>query len=123
MNAGAAAVVEEIEKDQKHEAHVEHAGGRFYPLVMETLGVWTPSSLLTLRTIAARTTIRNGLTVRQATLLFCLAITLGRIPSITVLFLFVFVLFCVRIIVLFCVIIIVVYLYYLYRIICIKILL
>ena len=47
MNAGAAAVVGEIEKKQKHEAHVERAGGRFYPLVMETLGVWTPSSLST----------------------------------------------------------------------------
>ena len=39
VNTGAAAVVGEIEKDQKHEALVEHAGGRFYPLVMETLGV------------------------------------------------------------------------------------
>ena len=67
VNAGAAAVVGEIEKDQKHEAHVERASGNFYPLVMETLGVWTPSSLSTLRTIAVRTTIRNGLTVRQAT--------------------------------------------------------
>ena len=67
VNAGAAAVVGEIKKDQKHEAHVERAGGRFYPLVMETLGVWTPSSLSTLCTIAARSTIRNGLTVRQAT--------------------------------------------------------
>ena len=67
VNAGVAAVVGEIEKDQKHEAHVECAGGRFYPLVMETLGVWNPSSFSTLRIIAAHTTICNGLTVRQAT--------------------------------------------------------
>ena len=36
VNAGAAVVVGEIEKDQKHEAHVEHAGGHSYPLVTET---------------------------------------------------------------------------------------
>ena len=57
----------EIEKYQKHESHVEHVGGRFYPLVTETLGVWTPSSLLTLRTITASNTIHSGLTIRQAT--------------------------------------------------------
>ena len=67
VNAGAAAVAGEIEKDQKHADNVERAGGCFYPLVMETLGVWTTSSLSTLRTIAARTTVRNGLTVKQAT--------------------------------------------------------
>ena len=64
MNAGAAAVAGEMEKDQKHAANVELVGGRFHPLMMESLGVW---SLSTLRTIAARTTVRNDLTVKQAT--------------------------------------------------------
>ena len=67
VNAVAAAVMGEIEEDQKHEAHVERAGGRFYPSVMETLGVWTPPSLLLLHNIAARTTLCNDLRVRQAT--------------------------------------------------------
>ena len=66
-NAGAAAIAGEMEKDQKHAANVERIGGRFHPLVMETLGVWTASSLSTLHAIAARTTVRNGLTVKQAT--------------------------------------------------------
>ena len=66
-NAGAAAVAGEMEKDQKHATNVESIGGRFHPLVMETLGVWTASSLSTLRAIAARTTVCNGLTVKQAT--------------------------------------------------------
>ena len=66
VNAGAAAVAGEMGKDQKHAANVELVGGRFHPLVMETLGVWTASSLSTLRTIAARTTVRNGLMAKQA---------------------------------------------------------
>ena len=66
VNAGAAAVAGEIEKDQKHTAKVERSGGRFYPLVVKTLGVWTASSLTTLRTIAARTTVRSGLTTKLA---------------------------------------------------------
>ena len=66
-NAGAAAIAGEMEKDQKHAANVERIGGRFHPLVMETLGVWTASNLSTLHAIAARTTVRNGLTVKQAT--------------------------------------------------------
>ena len=67
VNAGAAAVAGEIEKDRKHTDNVEHGGGCFYPLVVETLGVWTSSSYSILRTIAARTTVRNGLTVKLAT--------------------------------------------------------
>ena len=60
-DAGAAAIAGEMEKDSKHAGAVEEAGGRFFPLVTETLGVWTPSSLLLLRTFAERTTLRNGL--------------------------------------------------------------
>ena len=46
MQAGAAAAAcREVEKDLKHAANVENVGGRFYPLVMETLGVCTTSSL------------------------------------------------------------------------------
>ena len=49
-----------MEKDSKHAGSVE-VEGHFFPLVTETLGVWTPSNLLLLRTFAGRTTLRNGL--------------------------------------------------------------
>ena len=50
----------EIEKDSKHEEDVS-AGGLFFPLVVESLGLWTPSSLHTLRTIASRASSVNGI--------------------------------------------------------------
>ena len=54
INAGAAAEVAEVSKDTCHEAHVVAAGGSFFPLVVETLGLWTPSSVNTLKSIASK---------------------------------------------------------------------
>ena len=56
VTAGTAALRGEVEKDAHHEA----AGGIFVPLTVETLGLWSPTSLRTLRDIAARTTNRSG---------------------------------------------------------------
>ena len=67
LNVGATTVAGEMEKDQKHVGNVEQAGGCFYPLVMETLVVWTAFSLSILRIIAGHTTVRNGVTVTMAT--------------------------------------------------------
>ena len=41
-DAVSAAIAGEMEKNSKHAASVEAVGGRFFPLVTETLGVWTP---------------------------------------------------------------------------------
>lgn len=60
-SAGVAASEGEASKDEKYELIVERAGAVFVPLVVETLGVWTPFARSTLKSIAARTTIRNGL--------------------------------------------------------------
>ena len=49
----------EIEKDEKHERAVTQAGGHFYPLIVETLGHWSPSSLETLKTIASKASSMN----------------------------------------------------------------
>ena len=54
VQAGAAIEAGEIEKDSKHKKDVVSAGGLFFPLVVESLGLWTPSSLHTLRTITSR---------------------------------------------------------------------
>ena len=61
VQAGAAGEAGEIEKDSKHEEDVVSAGGLFFPLVVESLGLWTPSSLHTLRTIASRASSVNGI--------------------------------------------------------------
>ena len=54
-HSGAAAEAGEIEKDQKHDWIVLQSGGVFHPLVVETLGLWSPSSLEVLKVIASRT--------------------------------------------------------------------
>ncbi len=41
-NAGVAAREAEMRKDAKYEEHVHRNGGRFVPLVMESLGLWSP---------------------------------------------------------------------------------
>ena len=41
-------------------------GGVFYPLVVESYGTWTSSSLQTLKTIARRTSLRSSITVSRA---------------------------------------------------------
>ena len=57
-----------MEKDSKHAGFVEEVGGCFFPLVTETLGVWTPSSLFLLCTFAERTILRNCLSPSIAAL-------------------------------------------------------
>ena len=39
-NAGVAALETEMWKDAKYEEHVKEHGGRFVPLVVESLGLW-----------------------------------------------------------------------------------
>ena len=60
VTAGVAASWGEVEKDAHHEEAVLGAGGIFIPLAVETLGLWSPASLRTLREIAVRTTNRSG---------------------------------------------------------------
>ena len=60
-SAGVAALETEMKKDAKYEEHIRSHGGRFVPLVVETLGLWSPSALTTLKSIANRTTFKNGL--------------------------------------------------------------
>ena len=64
--AGTAAMAGEEEKELRHDNEVTAAGGNFYPLVVESYGYWTPSSLESLKTIAAKTTSRNRTTFSQA---------------------------------------------------------
>ncbi|XP_062518293.1 uncharacterized protein LOC134193482 [Corticium candelabrum] len=64
--AGAAAAAGEMEKDDRHKDNVEATGGVFYPLVVESYGTWTSSSLQTLKTIARRTSLRSSITVSRA---------------------------------------------------------
>ena len=58
--AGVAAGRGEADKDSHHEASVQAAGGIFIPLVVESLGLWSPHSLAVLRVIALRTTSKSG---------------------------------------------------------------
>ncbi len=64
--AGSVGLEAEMRKDDKHAANVGGVGGVFVPLVVETLGVWTPSALKVLRRVAARTTVNSGLDTRVA---------------------------------------------------------
>ena len=64
-SAGTAALAGEAEKDERHEEDVVSSGGLFFPLAVETLGYWTPSSLKTLKTIASKTTC-NTTSLSQA---------------------------------------------------------
>ena len=66
VRPGVAAEAVEAAKDLHHAAVVEQAGAMFLPLVVESLGVWTPHSLETLRDIAARTITASGLTSERA---------------------------------------------------------
>ena len=64
--AGAAAAAGEIEKDDRHMANVEVAGGLFYPLVVESYGTWSPNSLQILKTITRRSSLRSSVSVSRA---------------------------------------------------------
>ena len=56
----AAAAAGEIEKHQRHDAMVLNTGGIFHPLVVESLGLWTPNSLQVLKIIARRASFLNN---------------------------------------------------------------
>ena len=64
--AGVASSAGEMDKDAKYNHNVSSAGCVFFPLVVETLGLWTDSSISLLRRIAARTTLRSGVSQGQA---------------------------------------------------------
>ena len=63
---GFAALKGKMAKDARHRDLVEAAGDVFYPLVVDNFGVWTPSSIEVLRSIARSSTVRNGLSVAIA---------------------------------------------------------
>ncbi|XP_062520169.1 uncharacterized protein LOC134195179 [Corticium candelabrum] len=63
INAGAAA---EACKDFCHADRVTAAGGIFYPLAVETLGLWTPYSLKILRSIASRISAVSHMTFSKS---------------------------------------------------------
>ena len=63
--AGAAAETGELEKDQRHDSLVSSTGSIFYPIVVESLGLWSPNSLQVLKTIARRISFHNNATVSQ----------------------------------------------------------
>ena len=66
ITPGFAALRGEMEKDAKHKALVEAAGGEFLPLVVDNFGIWTPSSVEILRSIARISTVWNGLSIGKA---------------------------------------------------------
>ena len=53
-------------KDQLHATAVEESGGEFYPIVVESFGVWAPCSLMRLREIASRATTYTALPRHRA---------------------------------------------------------
>ena len=63
---GFAALKGEMERDARHRDLVEDAGGVIFPLVVDNFGVWTPSSIEVLHSIARSSTVRNGLSVGTA---------------------------------------------------------
>ena len=65
QEAGAAALAGESEKDEKHQEAVETTSCMFFPLAVETFGVWSANSLETLKRIA-RTILTTGRTVSKA---------------------------------------------------------
>ena len=65
IKPGVAAEAGEIEKDEKHNKVVTQAGGHFYPLIVENLGHWSPSSLETLKIIASKASSMNSIPFSQ----------------------------------------------------------
>ena len=55
-----------MEKDIKHNQDVVSSGGLFYPLIVETLGMWSAHSLHILKIIAMRTTLKNNISISQS---------------------------------------------------------
>ena len=52
--SGIVAEAAEMDKDDRHNARVTSADGVFYPLVVESLGLWSPDSLETLKSISSK---------------------------------------------------------------------
>ena len=63
--AGAAAKSGELKKDNRHDNNVTEAGGLFYPLLVETYGVWSTHSLEVIKLIAKRSSLLNGQTLSK----------------------------------------------------------
>ena len=61
VSPGFAALRGEIKKDARHRGFVEAARGVVLPLVVDNFGVWTPSSIEVLRSVARTSTVRNDL--------------------------------------------------------------
>ena len=59
---GQAADAGEREKDLKHDDDVSQAGSQFFPLAVETLGLWSPQSLETLKVFAKRAAYHRNIT-------------------------------------------------------------
>ena len=66
VRAGAAPEAGQEQKDIRHEDRVRAAGGLFYPLLVETLGLWSLFSIKTLNDIASKTSAVSGLKFHQA---------------------------------------------------------
>ncbi len=64
VRAGPSAVAGEEQKDIRREDRVCAAGGLFYPLVVETLGLWSLFSIKT--SVASKTSAVSGLKFPQA---------------------------------------------------------
>ena len=62
---GAAAEAGEREKDGKHYDDVTRTGTMFFPLAVESLGLWSPSSLEILKTIARRAALTSQMIITQ----------------------------------------------------------
>ena len=56
----------EMAKDAKYDRNVSSTGSVFFPLVVETLGLWTDSSVSLLCCIDAHTTLRSRVSRDQA---------------------------------------------------------
>ena len=63
---GATGDAGEIDKDEKHEEEVNAAGRLFFPLIVETLGLWTPNSVRIIKLIASKAASFNGIQLHLA---------------------------------------------------------
>ena len=66
INSATAAAAGELEKDDKYDEDVSLSGSSFYPLIAETLGIWSPKSLRILKIIALRSAVTSNLSASQA---------------------------------------------------------
>ena len=66
IKAGAAAEAGEVDKDERHLANVSSYGCLFYPLVVESYGVWAAHSREVLRSIVKTSLLSSGLSLGQA---------------------------------------------------------